>query len=492
MKTAQTAFMLLMITVLAGAVSCRLKVPLKEMSLAKSAITRAGEVKADKYAPDDLKRAKEFLSLSHADIKKEDTSKAEENAKKSLAYGTDAINKSLPLLSKDTLDEAKKLIADAERMNAERYASSDFSDARSKAGEAEKLHGDKSFWESYLVSKKAIAAATAARDKAEARIPELQNRIASIRGEADNLKSARGSEFASSELAQVSSRLDAATAGIGQKNLKDASRAIDDAESALNRAKGNTKRGIAAEKIRNAEKELDIANSSKMKDQFAADIQRASTLITNAKSDLSSGSFDAAATKADEATALLKSANSNMTVKAQELKKTAQEKLEAAENALKKIKESPLASHMQADIDAVQPLIDQSRGFLNKDAYQDSIAKSDKALARINQINIAMEKKAEELRLKGDTSKEAKEEQVYVVKYNPKKRDCLWRIAYYVYKDAKLWPVIYTANKDKIKDPDLIFPGQKFSIPSMDKKADDAGKKEKGKPPVEGTVDKRD
>ena len=181
-----------------------------------------------------------------------------------------------------------------------------------------------------------------------------------------------------------------------------------------------------------------------------------------------------------------------MTVKAQELKKTAQEKLEAAENALKKIKESPLASHMQADIDAVQPLIDQSRGFLNNDAYQDSIAKSDEALARINQINIAMEKKAEELRLKGDTSKEAKEEQVYVVKYNPKKRDCLWRIAYYVYKDAKLWPVIYTANKDKIKDPDLIFPGQKFSIPSMDKKSDDAGKKEKGKPPVEGTVDKRD
>ncbi len=45
--------------------------------------------------------------------------------------------------------------------------------------------------------------------------------------------------------------------------------------------------------------------------------------------------------------------------------------------------------------------------------------------------------------------------------------DCLWKIASYisVYNDASQWPKIYEANKDKIKDPDLIYPGQVFTIP---------------------------
>ncbi len=45
--------------------------------------------------------------------------------------------------------------------------------------------------------------------------------------------------------------------------------------------------------------------------------------------------------------------------------------------------------------------------------------------------------------------------------------ECLWRIASYpeVYDNATKWPLIYRANKDKIKDPDLIYPNQTFDIP---------------------------
>ncbi|MBN1592062.1 MAG: LysM peptidoglycan-binding domain-containing protein [Candidatus Coatesbacteria bacterium] len=45
--------------------------------------------------------------------------------------------------------------------------------------------------------------------------------------------------------------------------------------------------------------------------------------------------------------------------------------------------------------------------------------------------------------------------------------ECLWRIAGYAdtYSDPFLWPLIYSANRDQIKDPDLIFPGQVFEIP---------------------------
>ncbi len=47
--------------------------------------------------------------------------------------------------------------------------------------------------------------------------------------------------------------------------------------------------------------------------------------------------------------------------------------------------------------------------------------------------------------------------------------ECLWMIAGmeyghpYYYK----WPLIYNANRDQIKDPDLIYPDQVFDIPTM-------------------------
>lgn len=47
------------------------------------------------------------------------------------------------------------------------------------------------------------------------------------------------------------------------------------------------------------------------------------------------------------------------------------------------------------------------------------------------------------------------------------KGECLWRIAGSedVYGDPFQWTRIYNANKDQIRDPDLIYPGQVFRIP---------------------------
>jgi len=46
-------------------------------------------------------------------------------------------------------------------------------------------------------------------------------------------------------------------------------------------------------------------------------------------------------------------------------------------------------------------------------------------------------------------------------------KDTLWWISDKWYKDPVLWPSIYEINKTEIKDPDLIFPGQKFDIPAL-------------------------
>lgn len=56
-----------------------------------------------------------------------------------------------------------------------------------------------------------------------------------------------------------------------------------------------------------------------------------------------------------------------------------------------------------------------------------------------------------------------------IKKYTVKKGDCLWRIAKKFYGNGSLWRRIYAANRSKIKDPDLIYPGQVLVIPVVKK-----------------------
>jgi LysM repeat protein len=56
---------------------------------------------------------------------------------------------------------------------------------------------------------------------------------------------------------------------------------------------------------------------------------------------------------------------------------------------------------------------------------------------------------------------------IATAEYTVKNGDCLWWISKYkdVYDDEFLWPIIYQANKCKIKNPRKIYPGQKLIIP---------------------------
>lgn len=55
----------------------------------------------------------------------------------------------------------------------------------------------------------------------------------------------------------------------------------------------------------------------------------------------------------------------------------------------------------------------------------------------------------------------------YTVGTWAKDRDCLWNIAKKpaIYDNAFLWPKIWQGNRDQIKNPDIIHPGQKLKIP---------------------------
>ena len=42
--------------------------------------------------------------------------------------------------------------------------------------------------------------------------------------------------------------------------------------------------------------------------------------------------------------------------------------------------------------------------------------------------------------------------------------ETLWAIAKTTVGDPTLWPALYLANRDQIKDPALVYPGQQLAI----------------------------
>jgi nucleoid-associated protein YgaU len=53
----------------------------------------------------------------------------------------------------------------------------------------------------------------------------------------------------------------------------------------------------------------------------------------------------------------------------------------------------------------------------------------------------------------------------YTQYHEVQKGDTLGKIAEKYYGDSSLYKTIFEANKDQLKDPNKIFPGQKLRIP---------------------------
>ncbi len=58
----------------------------------------------------------------------------------------------------------------------------------------------------------------------------------------------------------------------------------------------------------------------------------------------------------------------------------------------------------------------------------------------------------------------ARADRVHVVRPG----ESLWQIAAVAAGDPMLWPLLYRANRDQIKDPSLLYPGQRLTIPDFD------------------------
>jgi len=415
---------------------CGDPIPVEEMGNAKFEIARAETVKAEEYAKEKLDAAKSTLMEAHEMVSANKLKDAKEKADEAKKLAEEAFAIAVPELAKATKAEAEELLAAAEKAYAEEYAATEYENARQLLAEGDSQMEAGQAYEAYLNYENAREEAAKARTISEAKAIEIEREIAALD---DLLKEAIELGAMQSTPDKVKAAQDAlvrAKEYLANMFLKDASLELD------------TARENATEAARIAKK--DYATRKRL--EAAGAVEKAESELVTAKADLEDPKLKKTLSESDEA---------------QEALKSAEETLAAAQESLANAGSS-----------------------LENESYDESVAQSDEAirLAKIVQEQIP------ELMVLIKTGKQPTmgEQEVpvevgpgwktYTVRLIPQRRDCLWRIAEYdhIYGNARLWTRIYKANKSKIKNPDLIYPGQIFDIPPKE------GSLEKPKPVEDG------
>jgi nucleoid-associated protein YgaU len=442
-------------------ISCRLDVPIKEMMQARTAITKAQLVMADKYDPEDLNKSVEQLYACNTFLKNEDASSALKAANASFEYATKAINMSLPRAAGDSLSESKTAYQEADKLYAENFANEPFNRAKNDIEEAEKLRDEQKLFESFMKSKEASSEAGVAKEMCLMKVPQLNENIDSLKKEIDYLRSQKIGEPQKQELSAASANLDKAAALISEKDVKQAYPLISQAEETLDKMKGTVGKQSAKDRIAQLRQEVEKLKKERGGGFAPEDIESIVAMINEADSLLEQDKIDAALAKINEAEDALAA------VKDKNMKGIAAAKLQKVEQLLEEARKKDESGKFNQEISDASLLHLEGKELFESEYYSHSVAKLDEAESILNSLGVTREK--DSLKDQG-IAKQLEGTRVYKVIYNKAKPDCLWRIADKVYKKARLWPLIYTANKDQIKDPDLIFPGQTFVIPDIPSK----------------------
>lgn len=434
--------MLISAAAMALSIGCGDPIPMEEMGGAKVAIARAETVKSGKYSPQNFDAAQKALLEAHDLIEKDKMSDAKEKAIEAKKLADAAYDESAPKLAQDTRGEAEVAIRSAEEANAEQFAADDLGAAKASLAQGDKYYESKDYLSSYHLFEESREKAKKALTTSEAQVEVMKRDLAEIEDTIAAAERAGAGQSAPDTLKKAKDAAGHARGDLENKKLKSAYSNIETAKVSSKEALAVAQKQSATEKLAQAIKDVDGAERK----------------LNNLK---------ARASDAKTAKALERSKE------AQQALKTADENLVAAKEALHAARE---AEKNQAYGEVITQSEEASR--LAK-VLTDSLPETEVLLAQAKDRSAG--ESSEGAETAEETEKPAKTKETaragwktYKVRYIPENRDCLWKIAGYkfIYNNPRLWPKIYRANKAKIKNPDLIYPGQVFKIPPKKSKGD--------------------
>ncbi len=142
-------------------------------------------------------------------------------------------------------------------------------------------------------------------------------------------------------------------------------------------------------------------------------------------------------------------------------------RLNARDAIIRAEKMIAVCAEEEVPVAAAEKLLDEAKQSLEDSDY---IVSKEKADASYSLAKKALDDMLEARKKALDEAKkefDSKLPSSYTVRSWFETRDCLWNIAKQsqIYNDPWQWKKIYMANRDKIKDPDMIYKGQVFKIP---------------------------
>ncbi len=181
----------------------------------------------------------------------------------------------------------------------------------------------------------------------------------------------------------------------------------------------------------------------------------------------------------------LESANEAWRVKSQaervkgKARKDAEKALAVTHKAICELEEKRAIKYDIEEYMAILNLFREVQKEYNEERYLQVIEKAGSITQRCNALQkkareIDAQQKSEDLRFekrkqlkKTEGLVEEKKKKLEIIEHVVQFGECLWKICQeaQVYNNPLIWPIVYKANRSQIRDPDLIYPGQRFIIP---------------------------
>ncbi|PKL17354.1 MAG: hypothetical protein CVV49_11515 [Spirochaetae bacterium HGW-Spirochaetae-5] len=471
--------------------SCEIDIPVTEIITARGAVEDAKKFDAERHAPDDIKKAEDLLLKSHDYIVAKKGDEAKKSANDALAAALEAEKKSLPPYAAEKMTESEAAYSSADLAYAEKFSPVKFAEAGKLNVEAKSLYENNDYKKSAESAMKANELAVEARDESLQNSSMVENEVTAAENKLAELKKDKFSSAAESNLAAAGSSIDNAKNGMESRDYKTSLTEIETAKKELDKAAElihKQKIFSAIQSLRAEMKELQGKSSSA---DVKQDLDNAMLELNGAETALEQNNITDAEVKTAQAEKLIRGSDVKMK------KNSALAAIVKAEKLLGEAREKDAENKYKDNLDKAADVIVQGKSSIDAGKFNDGITSAEEAEAIISAVLNSMEAAAADLAVKsegddhaedteavktgedadakGDAviaepEKKVEPDKIYVVQWRKKNTDCLWRIAETVYKDASFWPAIYLANRDQIKDPDLIFPGQKFIIPPKPQK----------------------
>jgi nucleoid-associated protein YgaU len=467
--------------------SCEIDVPVTEIITARAALESAKMFDAEKHAPEYIQKAEEHLLKSHDFIIAEKSDEAKKSANDALAAALEAEKKSLPPYASEKMKESEAAYISADQAYAEKFSPDKFTGAGKLNAEAKSFYENNDFKKSAEYSMKANELAVDARNDSLQNSSMVENEVTAAENKLTELKKDKFSSAAESNLANAGKSIDNAKKGMESRDYKTSLNEIDTAKKELDRAAELIRKQKISSTIQSLRAEMKELQGKSGSADVKQDLDNAMLELNGAEAALEQNNITDAELKVAQAEKLIRGSDVKMK------KNSALAAIVKAEKLLGEAREKDAENKYKDNLDKAADVIVQGKSSIDSGKFNDGIISAEEAEAIISAVLNSMEAAAAELAVKaesddhgeGDIDADAGEkdaaviaepekkvapDKTYVVQWRKKNTDCLWRIAETVYKDASFWPAIYLANRDQIKDPDLIFPGQKFIIPPKPQK----------------------